>query len=171
MNPSSGAKALTRPSQFRSWYQPTAFAQDRLDPTGYKLSGFYQDYLPSTRTNSAAPPHTVSSSLEASRPRSVVELTEVAKQSLGSHVLSNENWLFMAESARIDAEDFYEKGKLESAFIEFTRASTIVHDKLPAPDYRAPLSSTARHIYFGPVSYSHTLDPHLLPLPCGWSSA
>lgn len=158
MNSSSSAKALTRSSQFRSWYQPTTFSQDQLDPTGCKLSRFYQDYLPSIGTNPAAQLHTVSSSLEASRPRSIVELTEVAKQSLGSHVLPNEKWLFMAERARIDAEDFYEKGDLESAFIEFTKASTIVHDKLPTSDY-------------GPVSYPHLLAPHLLPLPRGCPSA
>jgi hypothetical protein len=188
MNPSSSgtnAKALTQFSQFRPWYQPTTLAQDQLDPTGYKLpSGFEQYYLPSTRTNSVAQLHTASSSLEASRPppkyrskyrstprrtprhtpRSIVELTEVAEQSLDD-VLPSITWVRMAENARREAESFYEQGEFESAFIEFTRAVTILRDKIPTPDNRSPLTSTGRY-HISTVSHLYSLVPRLLPLVC-----
>ena len=163
----------------KPWYQPTTLDQDQLNPTGYKLpTGLQPYYLPSIRTNFVAQLHTASS-LEASRPppgpkscstplrtpRSIVELTEVAEQSLDD-VLPSITWVRMAENARRQAESFYEQGEYESAFIEFTRAVTILRDKLPIPDDRSPLTSTGRY-HISTVSYLYSLAPHLLPLPCG----
>ena len=94
-------------------------------------------------------------------PRSIVELTEVAEQSLGN-VLPSITWVRMAEDARREAESFYEQGEFESAFIEFTRAVTILRDKIPTPDDRSPLTSTGRY-HISAVSYLYSLA-HLLPL-------
>jgi hypothetical protein len=97
-------------------------------------------------------------------PRSIVELTEVAEQSLDD-VLPSITWVRMAENARREAESFYEQGEFESAFIEFTRAVTILRDKIPTPDNRSPLTSTGRY-HISTVSHLYSLVPRLLPLVC-----
>ena len=171
MNSYSGAKAVTQPSHFRPWHSPTAFAQDEHDSIGYSLlpTCLQQYYLPPTRTNPvahAAQLHISSSSLETSnlKPRSIVELAEVAEQSLDDVFPFNTySWLRMAEKARRDAEIFHEQGEVESAFIEFTKAVTIVRDKIP-PDYRTPLISTGKY-NISTVSYHFYSLAHLLPLP------
>jgi USP8 dimerisation domain len=89
----------------------------------------------------------------ASRPHSIAELAERAKQSLGDESRPFKAWLRVAENARRDAKSFYELGDLESAFVEYAKAATIVLEKIPShPDYRVLLSTTQRH-NVGLVSY------------------
>jgi STAM-binding protein len=80
------------------------------------------------------------------RPRSIAELADIAKESLGDDARPFKTWLRIAENARRDAKSFHEQGNVESAFIEYARAATIVLEKIPAhPDYRVVLSTTQRH--------------------------
>ena len=66
-------------------------------------------------------------------------------------------WLRLAESIRGDAKNFYKQGDLESAFVEYAKAATIVLKKVPAhPDYRVLLSTKQRH-NMGLVSYLHPI--------------
>ncbi|KAH8976378.1 hypothetical protein EDB86DRAFT_2765419, partial [Lactarius hatsudake] len=80
------------------------------------------------------------------RPHSIAELAELAKQTLGDEARPFKAWLRIAENARRDAKSFQEQGDLESAFIDFAKAATIVLEKIPShPDYRVLLTSTQRH--------------------------
>ena len=136
MNSFNSSNAYTRPNQFRPWYQPepTAFAQDQQNLP-----------LPSNGPNPSQP-HTASPSLKASRPRSISELAEMAKQSLGDDARPFKAWLRKAENARRDALRLKEQGDLEPAFAEFTKAVTILLEKIPFhSDYRVLLTSTQRH--------------------------
>jgi STAM-binding protein len=102
----------------------------------------------------AAPPQA------SSRPHSIAELAERAKQTLGEDARPFKAWLRIAENARRGAKSFYEQGDLESAFVEYAKAATIVLEKIPAhPDYRVLLSTTQRH-NMGLVSYFSSLGPH-----------
>jgi STAM-binding protein len=90
----------------------------------------------------------------SSRPYSIAELAERAKQALGDDVRPFKAWLRIAENARRGAKSFSEQGDLESAFVEYAKAATIVLEKIPAhPDYRVLLNTTQRH-NMGLVSYS-----------------
>lgn len=97
----------------------------------------------------------------------------MAKQSLGDEARPFKIWLRIAELSRRDAKSFQEQGDLESSFIEFARAATIVLEKIPGhPDYTVLLSPTQRH-NMHLVSYLNPLAPHIVPvleLPCDWSS-
>jgi USP8 dimerisation domain len=78
-------------------------------------------------------------------PHSIAELAERAKQTLGGDPRPFKAWLRIAENARRDAKSFQEQGDLESAFVEYVKASIIVLEKIPAhPDYRVLLSTTQR---------------------------
>lgn len=82
----------------------------------------------------------------ASRPHSIAELADFAKQSLGEDPRPFKSWLRIAETARRDAKSFHEQGDAESAFMEYAKAATIVLEKIPAhPEYRVLLSTTQRH--------------------------
>ena len=134
MNSSYSADPYTQASQF----QPATFSQVH-----------YQN--PTTTRSNPAQPRTAP--LEAPRPRSIAELAEIAKLSLGENARPFKTWLRIAETARRDAKSFQEQGVLEPAFIEFARAATIVLEKIPShPDYRVLLSQTQRH-NMGLVSY------------------
>ena len=124
----SNANSLTQPIHSRPWNRPTTFDKARLGPVGVSQN------LPSTRTNPAAQPHTMTSSLKVSRPHSIAELAEAARQSLGDNIASFdfETVERMVEKARRDAENFRKQGELESAFIELTRAVAIVSNKIPS---------------------------------------
>jgi hypothetical protein len=99
-----------------------------------------------------------------SRPHSIAELAERAKQSLCDGVRPLKSWLKIAEKARRDARIFKERGDLELAFVEYEKAATIVLEKIPAhPDYRILLSTTQRH-NIGLVSYFYSLGPRTCAL-------
>lgn len=140
MTSSYGADMFTQSSQFRpATYQP--------DPTRV-----YQNptSVPSNLTQVAPPP---TEPQTAPRPYSIAELADRAKQSLGDGPRQFKTWLRIAENARRDAKSFLGQGDLESAFIEYARAATIVLEKIPThPDYRVLLSTTQRH-NMGLVSY------------------
>jgi hypothetical protein len=92
-----------------------------------------------------------------SRPHSIGELAERAKQILGEDPRPFKAWLRVAENARRDAKSFQEQGDLESSFVEYAKAATIVLEKIPAhPDYRVLLSTTQRH-NMGLVSYFYSI--------------
>ena len=124
------------------------------------------DLFPSP--NPAVKPHKVPSylQLEVSRPRSIAELEEKARRSLRDNIQSFafETLEIMVEIARRDAENFFEEGELESAFIEFTRAVTIISKKMPSRPgevLRVPIQMEGRYRNLASVSYSSA---------CGWSS-
>jgi STAM-binding protein len=126
MTSSHGTDIPTRVSQFR----PATFQPGSAGPY---------------RNPSSAPPNVVEAP-STSPPRSITELAEIAKQSLGDDARPFKTWLRIAENARRDAKSFHEQGDVESAFIEYARAATIVLEKIPAhPDYRVVLSTTQRH--------------------------
>ena len=131
----------TQPSQFRpATYQP--------GPTR-----IYQNpTLASSNVAHPAPPPPQHQA-PPSRPYSIGELAERAKQILGEDPKPFKAWLRIAENARRDAKGFQELGDLESAFVEYAKAATIVLEKIPAhPDYRVLLTTTQRH-NMGLVSY------------------
>jgi USP8 dimerisation domain len=100
-----------------------------------------------------------------SRPHSIAELAERAKQSLGDESRPFKAWLRVAETARRDAKSIYEQGDFESAFVEYAKAATIVLEKIPNhPDYRVLLSSTQRH-NMGLVRYLYSLGFGLVHIP------
>ncbi|KAI0265418.1 hypothetical protein BC834DRAFT_879357 [Gloeopeniophorella convolvens] len=138
MSSSYNNDIYSQPNQFR----PATFSQIQPGP-----ARVYSNPTPSSSNPSpvrqAPPPAQPRAS---SRPYSIAELAERAKQSLGEETRPFKSWLRVAENARKDGKTFQEQGDLESAFVEFARAATIVLEKIPAhPDYRVLLSSTQRH--------------------------
>jgi hypothetical protein len=92
-------------------------------------------------------------------PHSIEELAERMKQNLGENPRPFKTWLRIAENARRDAKTFQEQGDLDSAFVEYAKAATIVLEKIPAhPDYRVLLSTTQRH-NMGLVSCFYPICP------------
>jgi len=134
MNSSYATDMFSQSSQFHpATYQP-----------GY--TRFYQDPN-SAQSNVAHPaPPPPQHQASPSRPYSIRELAERAKQILGDNPRPFKAWLRIAETARRDAKSFQEQGDLESAFMEYAKAATIVLEKIPAHlDYRVLLSTTQRH--------------------------
>ncbi|KAI0298362.1 hypothetical protein B0F90DRAFT_713962 [Multifurca ochricompacta] len=139
MSSSYTTDAYTQSSQFR----PATF-NPQVQPAPSRI---YQN-LAATSSNIAqthvSPPS--SQTQGPSRPHSIAELAELAKQSFGDDTRPFKAWLRIAENARRDAKSFQEQGDIESAFVEFAKAATIVLEKIPShPDYRVLLSSTQRH--------------------------
>jgi hypothetical protein len=93
---------------------------------------------------------------ETSRPLSYsefIERTEHHWQSLKNDSKPLKVWLRLAESIYKDAKIFDRQVDLESAFVEYAKAATIVLEKIPAhTDYRVPLGTTQLH-NMGLVSY------------------
>ena len=145
MNSSYATDMYTQPSQFRpATYQP--------GPTR-----IYQN--PTSAPSNVAHPAPPPSQHQAPplRPHSIGELAESAKQILGEDPKPFKAWLRIAENARRDAKSFQEQGDLESAFVEYAKAATIVLEKIPAhSDYRILLSTTQRH-NMGLVSYLYPM--------------
>ncbi|KAF8477666.1 hypothetical protein DFH94DRAFT_87640 [Russula ochroleuca] len=95
----------------------------------------------------------------ASRPHSVAELEECARQCCVD-IKPFKAWLRIAENARRDAKSFHEQGNLESAFVEYEKAATVMLEKIPAhPDFRVFLNAKQR-IDVSVVSYFYPLGPH-----------
>jgi hypothetical protein len=145
MNSSYPADMYTQPSQFHpATYQPGP-TQIHQNPT-----------LASSNVTHPAPPPPQHPA-PPSRPYSIGELAERAKQILGEDPKQFKTWLRIAENARRDAKSFQEQGDLESAFVEYAKAATIVLEKIPAhPEYRILLSTTQRH-NMGLVSYLYPM--------------
>jgi STAM-binding protein len=98
----------------------------------------------STQTNQSR--IAISQPQAASRPRSIAELAEMAKDSFGEGDFPFKTWLRIAENARRDAKSYQEQSDFESAFVEYAKAATVALEKIPAhPDYRAILTSTQRN--------------------------
>jgi hypothetical protein len=138
---------FSQSSQFRTaTYQPGP-AQIHQNPNS----------APSNVAHSAPPPS--QHQTPPSRPHSIGELVERVKQTLGEDPRSFKAWLRIAENARRDAKSFQEQGDLESSFVEYAKAATIVLEKIPAhPDYRVLLSTRqCRNVglvsYFYPIAH------------------
>ena len=117
------------------------------------------DQIPnSTLSNSTeAPPP--SHHQPESRPHSTGELAEIARRSLGADPRPFNTWLRIVENARRDAKTFAEQGNIESAFMEYAKAVTIVLEKIPYyPEYRALHNSMQRND-MGLVSYNCPIVP------------
>jgi STAM-binding protein len=98
----------------------------------------------STQTNQSRP--TIFQPQAASRPHSIAELTEMAKDSLGEDNFPFKTWLRIAENARRDAKGHQEQGDFESAFVDYAKAATIALEKIPVhPDYKVLLNPAQRH--------------------------
>ena len=149
MTSSFGNDSFTQISQFRP---ATSQLVHTTATTDYQA---YQDpnLAPSSLAQAAPPPSQPQSS---SRP-TIIEPAKHSEQSLGDTTSPFEAWLRIAENAYRDAKSFYELGVLESAFVEYAKAATIVFEKIPAhPDYRVLLSTAQRH-NMGLVSHSYLL--------------
>ncbi|KAH9974434.1 hypothetical protein BGW80DRAFT_1304054 [Lactifluus volemus] len=138
MDPSYTTNAYTQQTQF----QPATLLQFQPDP-----SQVYQNPISVPSIPPQSRPGPIPSQLqEPSRPHSIVELAERARLSLGDDPRPFKSWLRIAENARREAKGLQDQGDLESAFVEFARAATIVLEKIPAhPDYRVLLTPTQRH--------------------------
>ena len=150
MTSSFGNDSFTQISQFRP---ATSRLVHTTVTTDYQA---YQDpnLAPSSLAQAALPPSQPQSS---SRPHTIIELAEHAEQFLGDTTRPFEAWLRIAENAYRDAKSFYELNVLESAFVEYAKAATIVLENIPAhPDYRVLLSTTQRH-NMGLVSHFYSL--------------
>jgi USP8 dimerisation domain len=136
MTSSYGTDILTQTSQFRpATFQP--------GPTGPYRN---PNSAPPNVVEAPPPPPPPPQLQAASRPHSIAELADFAKQSLGDDPRPFKTWLRIAENARRDAKSFHEQGDAESAFMEYAKAATIVLEKIPAhPEYRVLLSTTQRH--------------------------
>ena len=138
-------------------YNPT-----RAAPSNAVSSPDIRDWLRSFPGLSARPQGT-------SQPHSIAELAERAKQILLALDIAPRPlnyWLQIADYDRRDAKSFQEQGDLESAFVEYTKAATIVLNKIPAhPDYRVALSSTKRHD-MDLVSYFYPMACDCGPVGC-----
>ena len=168
---------LTSLHNMSSSYNPDAYRQ----PTQFHPATLFQIQPDSTRVyqNPTSIPSNPSQPRagpipsqpqEPSRPHSIAELAEIAKHTLGDDHRPFKTWLRIAENARHAAKNFQEQGDLESAFIEFAKAATIVLEKIPAHrDYRVLLSSTQRH-NMGLVSRFRSLRPPSPPSPCTFVS-
>jgi hypothetical protein len=143
-----------------SSYAPDMFTQSsQFHPATYQPgpTRIYQNpnSVPSNVVHPAPPPP--QHQAPPSQPHSIGELAERAKQILGEGPRPFKTWLRIAESARRNAKSFHEQGDLESAFVEYAKAATIVLEKIPAhPDYRVLLSQTQRH-NMGLVSYFYLM--------------
>jgi STAM-binding protein len=113
--------------------------------------------LTSRRPNPAQP-RTAFPSHKASRPHSIPELAEVAKQSIGDDARPFKTWLRMAGDARRDAQIFQEQGDLESAFVEFAKAAMITLEKIP--DHPNNILTLSQKHNMSLVSYL-PLAPHI----------
>ena len=149
MTSSYGTEPFTQTGQFRpATLQP--------GPTGPYQNPNYAQSSAQSNFIDAPPP---SQHQPASRPHSIAELAEIAKQSLGDDPRPFKTWLRIAENARRDAKAFKEQGSLELAFVEYAKAATIVLEKIPFhPEYRVLLSTTQRH-NMGLVSYIRPMIP------------
>jgi hypothetical protein len=145
MSSSYGTDIFTQTTQFH----PVTF---QPGPTGP-----YRN--PNSAPSNFIEPPPPSQPQPASRPHSIAELAEIARQSLGDGARPFKTWLRIAENARRDAKSFLDQGNLESAFVEYAKAATIVLEKIPShPEYRVLLSTTQRH-NMGLVSYFLPLVP------------
>jgi len=134
MNSSYATDTFTQPSQFRPATSQPGPTRVYQNPTSAQSNVAHPAPPPSLHQ---APP---------SRPYYIGELEERAKQILGEGTKPFKDWLLIAENARRDAKRFQGQGDLESAFVEYSKAATIVLEKIPAhPGYRIFLSTTQRH--------------------------
>jgi STAM-binding protein len=79
------------------------------------------------------------------RPSTIAELAERALENIYDEHRELKYYLRIAEKYRHDAMDFLQRGDLESAFVEFARAATLVLEKLPThKDYHVILSAAQR---------------------------
>ena len=83
---------------------------------------------------------------ETSQSHRISELAELAARSLGDVFRPLKIWLEIVENVVQDAKRFHEQGHLESAFVEYTKATMIAIGKIPShPDYWVLLNATQRH--------------------------
>lgn len=80
------------------------------------------------------------------RPATIEELANQAKADLDDpRTQGLKNWLRVAEKARKSGQIYKDRGDIESAFVEFARAATIVLDHLPQhPEYTTLLNGEQR---------------------------
>ena len=81
---------------------------------------------------------------KSKRPASIPELEERAMLDLWDDSKDFEYHLKMAEKYRKEGKECARRGDLEGAFIKFTRAVTLMAEKLPMQDYKVKLNSIQR---------------------------
>jgi hypothetical protein len=90
----------------------------------------------------------------------LIERTKHHCQSLGNDPKPLKGWHRLAESIHREAKSFHKLGDIDSAFVEYAKAATIVLEKIPVhPDYRVLLSTTQRD-NMGLVCYFYLIGPH-----------
>lgn len=95
------------------------------------------------------------------RPATIAELAERARDDLWDPSKALKFWLRTAEKRRRAGKTYEEAGDLESAFVEYAKAATIVLEKLPSHrDYHGMLNAEQRH-NLGLVSVMQNNTPQL----------
>jgi hypothetical protein len=80
------------------------------------------------------------------RPATIAELAQRALDNLWDETKELKHYLRVAERYRKDGKDYAKRGDLESAFVEFAKAATLVLEKLPTHrDYHTLLNAAQRH--------------------------
>ncbi|KAG6875494.1 hypothetical protein C0992_003586 [Termitomyces sp. T32_za158] len=81
-----------------------------------------------------------------SRPPTITHLAKIALDNLWDDSKDLKYWLRMAEKLRKDAQSCYGDGDLQTAFIKFARAATLVMEHLPLHrDFKSLLTEEQRH--------------------------
>jgi len=70
-------------------------------------------------------------SSQSKRPASIAELAERAQDNLWDENKDLKHYLRVAGDYRRDGKEFVRTGDLENAFVQFSRAATLVLEKLP----------------------------------------
>ncbi|KAG6867422.1 hypothetical protein C0993_002912, partial [Termitomyces sp. T159_Od127] len=80
------------------------------------------------------------------RPPTITHLASIALDNLWDDSKELKYWLRMAEKLRKDAQSCYDNGDLQTAFIKFARAATLVMERLPDHrDFKSLLNEDQRH--------------------------
>jgi STAM-binding protein len=96
------------------------------------------------------------------RPCSIPELEDRALKGLWDPSKGMKHWLKAGDGFLVTGKAHHEAGKLEAAFTEFTKAATIILERLPThKEYYILLTPTHRH-NLGLVSISFAVVLHLI---------
>lgn len=103
-------------------------------------------HTPNARPRSSPRPSPRSGNTPRHRPATIAELADRARDDLWDPSKGVKYWLKTGESHRRAGKGFFEVGDLESAFVEYAKAATIVLEKLPLHrDYATTLTTDQRH--------------------------
>ena len=81
-----------------------------------------------------------------SRPATIAELAEKAREDIWDPNKHLKHWLRTAELSRKHGKQYAEAGDFERSFVQLARAATIILEKMPThQDYQTLLNASQRH--------------------------